>query len=194
MNICLYGASSTAIAKAYINPTEELGAKIAERGHTLVYGAGAAGLMGAAARGAYSRGGKIIGVVPSFLQVDGILFKDCTELIYTETMRERKEIMEQKSDAFIMTPGGIGTFDEFFEILTLKQLGRHSKPIAVFNINGYYDCLLAQLDNAVHKQFMTTNSLGLFYSTDRADKLLNYLEQYVGVTADISELKHIGIK
>ena len=176
MNICLYGASSNAIAKSYINPTEELGAKIAERGHTLIYGGGAAGLMGAAARGVYSRGGKIIGIVPSFLNVDGILFDKCDEMIFTETMRERKQLMEEKSDAFIVTPGGVGTFDEFFEILTLKQLGRHSKPIAVFNINGYFDSLIEQLKNAVHKQFMNPESFELCFFTDNADKLINYIE------------------
>ena len=176
MNICLYGASSNAIAKSYINPTEELGAKLAERGHTLIYGGGAAGLMGAAARGVYSHGGKIIGIVPSFLNVDGILFDGCDEMIFTETMRERKQLMEQKSDAFLMTPGGIGTLDEFFEILTLKQLGRHSKPIAVFNINSYFDPLIEQLKKAVEKQFMTAETFELCMFTDNADKLLNYLE------------------
>ena len=191
MNICLYGASSSAIAKAYVNPTEELGAKIAERGHTLIYGGGAAGLMGAAARGAYSRGGEIIGVVPSFLNVDGILFDNCTELIFTETMRERKALMEQKSDAFIMTPGGVGTFDEFFEILTLKQLGRHSKPIAIFNINGYFDSLIAQLENAVHKQFMNPEIFELFISTDRADKLLDYLEKGVSSPTEARIFKNL---
>ena len=191
MNICLYGASSSAIAKAYVNPTEELGAKIAERGHTLIYGGGAAGLMGAAARGAYTRGGEIIGVVPSFLNVDGILFDNCTELIFTETMRERKALMEQKSDAFIMTPGGVGTFDEFFEILTLKQLGRHSKPIAVFNINGYFDSLIAQLENAVHKQFMNPEIFELFISTDRADRLLDYLENSVSSPTEARIFKNL---
>ena len=179
MNICLYGASSNAIVKSYINPTEELGAKIAERGHTLIYGGGAAGLMGAAARGAYSQGGKIIGIVPSFLNVDGILFDNCDEMIFTETMRERKQLLEEKSDAFIVTPGGVGTFDEFFEILTLKQLGRHSKPIAVFNINGYFDSLVEQLKNAVHKQFMNPESFELFMFTDSANKLINYIEYAV---------------
>ena len=179
MNICLYGASSSAIAKSYINPTEELGAKIAERGHTLIYGGGAEGLMGAAARGAYSQGGKIIGIVPSFLNVDGILFDNCDEMIFTETMRERKQLLEEKSDAFIVTPGGVGTFDEFFEILTLKQLGRHSKPIAVFNINGYFDNLIEQLKNAVRKQFMNPESFELCFFTDNADKLINYLEYAV---------------
>ena len=191
MNICLYGASSSAIAKAYVNPTEELGAKIAERGHTLIYGGGAAGLMGAAARGAYSRGGEIIGVVPSFLNVDGILFDNCTELIFTETMRERKALMEQKSDAFIMTPGGVGTFDEFFEILTLKQLGRHSKPIAVFNVNGYFDSLISQLENAVHKQFMNPEIFELFISTDRADRLLDYLENGVSSPTEARIFKNL---
>ena len=191
MNICLYGASSSAIAKAYVNPTEELGAKIAERGHTLIYGGGAAGLMGAAARGAYSRGGKIIGVVPSFLNVDGILFDNCTELIFTETMRELNALMEQKSDAFIMTPGGVGTFDEFFEILTLKQLGRHSKPIAIFNINGYFDSLIAQLENAVHKQFMNPEIFELFISTDRADRLIDYLENSVSSPTEARIFKNL---
>lgn len=179
MNICLYGASSNAIAKSYTNPTEELGAKIAERGHTLIYGGGAAGLMGAAARGVYSRGGKIIGIVPSFLNVDGILFDKCDEMIFTETMRERKQLMEERADAFIMTPGGVGTFDEFFEILTLKQLGRHSKPIAAFNINGYFNSLIEQLKNAVHKQFMNPEAFELCMFTDNADKLINYIEQSV---------------
>ena len=157
----------------------------------VIVGGGAAGLMGAAARGAYSRGGEIIGVVPSFLNVDGILFDNCTELIFTETMRERKALMEQKSDAFIMTPGGVGTFDEFFEILTLKQLGRHSKPIAVFNINGYFDSLIAQLENAVHKQFMNPEIFELFISTDRADRLLDYLEKVVSSPTEARIFKNL---
>lgn len=191
MNICLYGASSNAIAKSYINPTEELGAKIAERGHTLIYGGGGAGLMGAAARGVYSRGGRIIGVVPSFLNVDGILFDNCNEMIFTETMRERKQLMEEKSDAFVMVPGGLGTFDEFFEILTLKQLGRHSKPVAVFNINGYFDSLIEQLKNAVHKQFMNPESFELCFFTDSGDKLLNYLEYSLNEPSNAKVYKNI---
>ena len=191
MNICLYGASSNTIAKSYINPTEELGAKIAERGHTLIYGGGGAGLMGAAARGVYSRGGRIIGVVPSFLNVDGILFDNCNEMIFTETMRERKQLMEEKSDAFVMVPGGLGTFDEFFEILTLKQLGRHSKPVAVFNINGYFDSLIEQLKNAVHKQFMNPESFELCFFTHSGDKLLNYLEYSLNEPSNAKVYKNL---
>ena len=99
MKICLYGASSDAISPIYIEKTWELGAKMAQRGHGLVYGGGAQGLMGAAAKGVQAYGGEIIGVAPRFFQVDGVLFDGCTEMIYTETMRQRKEIMEQKADA-----------------------------------------------------------------------------------------------
>ena len=131
MNICLYGASSTEIDKVYIEATEALGELLAKEGHSLVYGAGGAGLMGAAARGVKRGGGYIVGVVPSFLKVDGVLFDDCDETIFTNTMRERKQIMEERADAFIVTPGGIGTYEEFFEIYTLKQLGQLHKPIVI---------------------------------------------------------------
>lgn len=191
MNICIYGASSSAISKSYITATEELAAKLARRGHNLIFGAGAGGLMGAAARGTMANGGKTIGVAPSFFQADGVLFKNCNKIIYTDTMRDRKQIMEKLSDAFIMTPGGPGTMDEFFEILTLKQLGRHTKPIAVFNINGYFDCIRRFLENAVEKQFMAENSLKLCAFFDRADKLLDYLECYEGEAAEISQMKDI---
>ena len=149
MRICLYGASSNQIDEKYIEQTEEFGRILATHGHSLVYGGGAQGLMGAAARGVHEKNGFILGIAPSFFQVDGILFDQCSEFIYTETMRERKQIMEHRAEAFVMVPGGIGTFDEFFEIITLKQLGRHNKPVAIFNINGYYDSLVAMLENAV---------------------------------------------
>ena len=110
-----------------------------------MYGAGANGLMGAVARGVCEENGTIIGVTPSFFNVDGILFENVSELITTETMRERKQIMEDKADAFIVTPGGIGTLEEFFEILTLKQLGRHGKAIVIFNQNGLTSCRAAGL-------------------------------------------------
>lgn len=191
MNICLYGASSSAISKSYITAVEELGEKMALRGHSLIFGGGAGGLMGAAARGALSGSGKIIGVAPSFFNADGMLFKNCDRIIYTDTMRDRKQIMEKLSDAFIMTPGGPGTLDEFFEILTLKQLGRHAKPVAVLDINGYFDYIRQFLENAVEKQFMAEKSLKLCAFFDRADKLLDYLESYEGETAVISQMKSI---
>lgn len=176
MNICIYGASSSVIAGVYINSVEILGFKLAKRGHNLVFGGGTHGLMGAAARGVKSGGGKIIGVVPEFLASGGVIYKDCDEIIYTETMRERKAVMESKADAFVITPGGPGTLDEFFEILTLKQLGRHSKPIAVLNTCGYYDNLIKQLESSVHKHFISPDNLKLFAVFESQDKLLDYLE------------------
>ncbi len=178
MNVCVYGASSNDIDRSYIEETEYLGREIAKRGHTLVYGAGANGLMGAVARGVYEKNGTIIGVTPSFFNVDGILFENVSELITTETMRERKQIMEDKADAFIITPGGIGTLEEFFEILTLKQLGRHGKAIVIFNQNGFYDHLLSMLKETSDKGFMTPATNEIYTIMDNSDEILDYLESY----------------
>lgn len=191
MNICVYGASSNAIDNSFIVAVEELGKRIAERGHSLVYGAGGQGLMGAAARGVHSKNGSIKGVVPSFFKVDGVLFENCTELIYTETMRQRKQIMEDSSDCFIMVPGGIGTYEEFFEILTLKQLNRHSKAIAVYNINGYYNTMEKMLEEAIEKNFMKEKCRTLYKFFTDADEILDYLENYVGAEIDVSGMKNI---
>ena len=193
MNYCVYGASSAAIAKSYINPTEELGQKLAAHGHNIVFGAGASGLMGAVARGVHRGGGKITGVAPTFFKVDGVLYDHCDEMIYTETMRERKKIMEESSDGFIVTPGGPGTLDEFFEILTLKQLGRHTKPIVLFNIHGYFDPLQRQLESGVDKLFISPPALKLFAVFDNADKLISYLENYKEEPVDPARLKYLNL-
>ena len=190
MNICVYGASSNKIDKKYIAAGEELGRLLAAAGHTLVFGGGDNGLMGAAARGVAEKGGKIIGVAPSFFNVDGMLFQNCTEFIYTETMRERKAKMEELSDAFVMTAGGIGTFEEFFEILTLKQLGRHQKPIAVLNTNGYFDSLLSQLSECVKGEFMTEKCLNLFTVCETPRDVLSALAAE-NKTDGIEEYKNI---
>lgn len=178
MNICVYGASSDRIDGKYIEMTEKLGAAMGKRGHNLVFGGGAHGLMGAVARGVYAAGGKVIGVAPAFFDVEGVLFAHCSEFIVPETMRERKRIMEERSDALVMTPGGIGTFDEFFEILTLKQLGRHTKPIAIYNIGGYFDKLLMMLRHAVAEGFVKERTFDLFDVFDDPEVLLDSLENY----------------
>lgn len=126
ITICIYGAASDNIDKIYKTNGEELGREIARRGHTLLFGSGACGLMGACARGAESLGGNIVGVMPAFMEEYEGIYRNCTERIITETMAERKSIMEERSDAFIITPGGIGTLDEFFQILTLVDLDRKS--------------------------------------------------------------------
>ena len=176
MNICLYGASSTEIDEGYIVVTEKLGELLAQQGHSLVYGAGGAGLMGAAARGMKRQGGYVVGVVPSFLKVDGVLYDWCDEMIYTDTMRRRKQIMEERADVFIVTPGGIGTYEEFFEIYTLKQLGQLHKPIVIFNINGYYDDMLAMLRRTVDERFMRAASLELISVATTPEEVLAQLE------------------
>lgn len=178
MNICVYGASSNTLDSSYIQAVEALGLQMAQRGHHLVFGGGARGLMGAAARGVSQGGGNIVGVAPSFFNVDGILYQDCTELIYTETMRERKQIMEDRADAFIMVPGGIGTFEEFFEILTLKQLGRHQKAIVGFNVNGFFDTMTAMIESAIQQNFVAPPCRKLYQFFDKAEDVLDYLEQY----------------
>ena len=137
MNICIYGASSEELKKIYYEKTEELGRLMAKRGHGLVFGGGETGLMGAAARGVSHEKGYILGISPKFFDQPGVLYQHCTEFIFTETMRERKHLLESRSDATIVVPGGIGTYEEFFEILTLKSLGRIDRPIVLYNIEGY---------------------------------------------------------
>ena len=191
MNLCLYGASSDQIAPAYLQAVEALGEKLAQRGHGLVFGGGAQGLMGAAARGVSSRHGYILGVAPSFFNVDGVLYPHCTEFIYTETMRQRKQIMEDRADGFIMVPGGIGTYEEFFEMLTLKQLGRHSKPIAVLNLDGYYDLLQQMLEQTIEQGFMKPACRELYGVFSDADALLDYLEQAKAAPVSAKDMKNI---
>ena len=192
MNICVFGASSDAINKKYIVQGEHLGEELAKRGHNLVYGGGACGLMGAVARGVTRGGGKIVGVAPSFFQIDGVLYDKCTEFIYTDTMRERKQIMEDKADAFIITPGGIGTFEELFEILTLKQLDRHQKAIAFLNTDGYYDMVAELMKRTSDLGFMKPASLKLYEFFDSVEAILDYLEGYTAPDIDINEMKHLG--
>lgn len=179
MKICVYGASSNDIDAKYIFAGEDFGRAMANAGHGMVFGGGANGMMGAAARGMTSCGGEIIGVVPKFFDVDGMLYDKCTEMIYTDTMRERKQIMEEKSDAFVMLPGGIGTFDEFFEILTLRQVGRHAKAIGVLNVSGYYDDILNMLTKAVSEKFMTQSTIDLFVVSEDPNTLVSMMEQQV---------------
>ena len=177
MKICMYGASSTELEQIYYEKADEFGRIMAERGHGLVFGGGATGLMGSTVRGVSSAGGYSLGIAPTFFRQPGILYDYCSEFIFTETMRERKQLMEDKADAFVMLPGGIGTYEEFFEILTLKQLGRHNKPIAIYNINGYYDLLAEMLKHTVAQGFMKDECLNLCGIFEDAGSLLDYLEK-----------------
>lgn len=191
MNLCVYGASSEAIDRRYIKAGEELGKLMARRGHSLIFGGGATGLMGAVVRGVSSEGGRSIGIAPRFFDVEGVLYKECSQMIFTETMRERKELMEQKADGFIMTPGGIGTFEEFFEILTLKQLGRHNKPIGILNTGGYFDPLIDLLKETANRGFMGKACLKLYFVSESPAEVLDYMESYGQHPLDVSHLKNI---
>ena len=178
MRICVFGAASPTIDPKYIEAVEHLGRLMAERGHSLVFGGGGNGLMGAAARGVRDGGGDIVGVIPRFFDNEDIeaICDFCTELVYTDSMRERKQIMEDRCDAFIVVPGGIGTFEEFFEVLTLKQLCRHNKPIAVYNIMGYYNELNATMQSAMAKNFIRENCSELYLISDDIDKIIECIE------------------
>ncbi|MDO4618215.1 MAG: TIGR00730 family Rossman fold protein [Clostridia bacterium] len=192
MKICVFGAASDYIADVYKKDGEHLGELLAEKGHSLVFGGGAGGLMGAVARGADRRGATIIGIAPGFFNVDGVLYENCTEFITTESMRERKFQMEEMSDAFIVAPGGIGTFEELFEVLTLKQLGRHEKPIVILNTNGYYDSMLQTLKFTMESKFLTEKCLELYKVVDTAEEAFEYIENYVPKSYSIIEMR--GIK
>lgn len=192
MKICVFGAASNKIDDSYIAAVEKLGEKIAKRGHALVFGAGGHGLMGAAARGVYAAGGKITGVIPSFFRDENIeaIFENCDELIYTQTMAQRKAKMEDLADAFIIVPGGIGTFEEFFEVLTLKQLGRHTKPIAILDINGYYEGLEKFLESSVEEKFIRDGCKHLYFYSTSQDEVLSYIENDEQKHVDVHEVKN----
>jgi uncharacterized protein (TIGR00730 family) len=177
-NVCVYASSSSLLDNIYTEAAAELGRALAKRGWGLVFGAGAHGLMGATARGAAEAGGVTIGVVPEKMDVDGVVYDNCTELFVTRTMRERKALMEEKADAFIALPGGFGTFEELLEIIALRQLGYHQKPVVILNVNGYYDALIAQFDRAVEQRFSSPEALSVFGVFGAAEEALDYIETY----------------
>ncbi len=178
MKCCVFGAASPLIDPMYIEATEALCQRLAQAGHSLVFGAGANGLMGAAARGFKKENAPIIGVIPRFFREENIeeIYDGCTDIIYTDTMQQRKFTMEEQADCFIITPGGIGTFEEFFEVLTLKQLGRHTKPIIIYNINNYYEHLEQMMEQSMADKFINENCHSLYEITDDPDRLIAYLD------------------
>ncbi len=195
MKICVYGAASAEIDQEYIDIVENLCEELGKRGHELVFGAGSTGLMGAAARGFRKGGGKVTGVVPAFFQNEGVeaLDEGCDQILYTVDMGQRKTIMEDSADAFIVVPGGIGTFDEFFQVLTLKQLNRHNKPIALFDINGYYLSIQALMHNAVVERFVKEDAVDLYqcFTEDETRELIKYIEKKPSQhIKPVSELKY----
>ena len=153
-NICVYCASSSKADACYYNAARELGTLMGERGITLVTGGGGQGLMRSIEDGALESGGKAVGVIPQFMVEQNWHHPALSELMITKDMHERKQTMAQLSDAIIALPGGCGTMEELCEIITWKQLGLYLKPIVILNINGYYNHLIKQLEQAIDEHFM----------------------------------------
>ena len=191
MRICVYGSASTNIDNKYVEETEKMGKILADRDHNLVFGGGGNGLIGAAARGFRKGGAHILGVIPRFFVREEVeeICDICDELVTPETMRERKLIMEDMADAFIVTPGGIGTLEEFFEILTLKQLCRHNKPIALYDQFGYYTETETLIKASIEKMFIKDKCKELYFISDNLDEIIEYIETPVISQRSVKELK-----
>jgi len=173
-NICIFGASSEKLEQHYYDTAYELGCELAKAGYGMVFGAGKEGLMGAAARGVKAQGGCITGVIPVKLDQPGVAFEHCDELIRTQTMHERKSIMERLSAGFVALPGGFGTIEELMEVITLKQLGYHDCPIVILNENGFYDPLIRQFKTLVRQGFAHTRYLDLYHVAYTAKEAAAY--------------------
>ena len=152
-SVCVFSASSDAVAPKYFAVAEELGALIAHERVTLIYGGGKVGLMGALARAVHQQGGRVVGVIPHYLRAKEICYEAADELVVTRDLRERKAVMEERSDAFLTLPGGFGTLEEILEILTLKQLRQHTKPIVLLNTDGFYAPLLGMFEQLYAERF-----------------------------------------
>lgn len=176
--ICVYSSSSNSIDSIYFDIAAELGREIAVRKNTLLFGGGMHGLMGATATAVHEYSGKVIGVIPKALNQKGVVYETCDELIVTTDMRERKSIMDARSDAFIALPGGYGTLEELLEIITLKQLKYHNRPIVILNGNGFFDFLLKQFEQIISLNFAKQESTVLYHVTSSVVDALDYIDNY----------------
>jgi len=168
-SICVYCGSRSGTDPAYLAEAERLGRVIAQEGWRLVYGAGDVGLMGAVARATQAAGGETFGVIPQHLVDWEVGKSDLTSYVVTETMHERKKVMFMNCDAVVVLPGGAGSLDEFFEVLTWRQLGLHQKPIILLSVNGYWDPLTALISHVIASGFADASLNGYFKTvTDTA--------------------------
>lgn len=178
--ICVYCGSRTPHTQEITETANQLGGFLGKKNWTLVYGGGKVGMMGLIADATLTAGGEVIGVIPTALKRAEVVHNGLTELHETQDMHTRKALMETLSDAFVVLPGGFGTLDEFFEILTWRQLGIHSKPIILVNKNGYFDGLLAFVDEALKQDFIRPESTHLFEVATDLEKTLELLEHKFG--------------
>jgi uncharacterized protein (TIGR00730 family) len=175
-SVCVYCGSSPGADPAFLATARAFGKIMAEHDVSLIYGGGSKGLMGALALSVHDHGGKVVGVIPEFLRARELAFKGAAELIVTDTMHERKQIMFDRADAFVALPGGIGTLEELVEQLTWSQLGRHRKPIAVANINGFWDPLCELIDHMKKNGFIHNELSFEFHVANRVEEILPLLE------------------
>ena len=174
-NVCVYSASSTKIAPVYFAVAEELGQLLALRGINLINGAGSIGLMAATSNACLEAGGTVTGVIPHFMVEENWHHKGLTQLIETETMHERKQIMAEMSDGIIALPGGCGTMEELLEIITWKQLGIYLNPIVILNIDGFYNPLLEMLQRAIDGNFMRPEHQNIWQVATSAQQAIELL-------------------
>jgi uncharacterized protein (TIGR00730 family) len=171
-SICVFCGSATGTRPEYADAARRLGEAIARRGLTLVYGAGHIGLMGVLADAALAAGGRVVGMIPRSLVDRELAHKGLSEIHVVESMHARKALMADRADAFLALPGGFGTLDELFEILTWAQIGIHDKPIGLVNVAGYFDPLLAWIDGAVEGGLVREKHRAMLLVGDDAEELL----------------------
>jgi uncharacterized protein (TIGR00730 family) len=177
-SICVFAGSSSGAHPQYVEAARELGREIAARNYGLVYGGAAVGLMGALADAVLEAGGNVIGVMPEFLVKKEIAHRRLSDLRVVQSMHERKALMAELADGFVALPGGFGTIEEFFEILTWGQLGMHQKPCALFNVCLYYERLLEFLDHVATEELLKPVYRSMIIVAADAQALLDGLENY----------------
>ena len=168
-NVCVYCGSSSKVDDKYKKAATNLGKLIAQEGWGVVYGGGRVGLMGLVADSALENGASVVGIIPKHIQEREVQHNDLSELHVVDTMHVRKQMMVDKSQAFVVLAGGLGTLDELFELLTWKQLGLHDRPIVIVNIDGYWTQMLGAMKHIADEGFMREDDLNLFITVDSAE-------------------------
>jgi uncharacterized protein (TIGR00730 family) len=182
--ICVFCGSSSGTREVYKQAAQAVGQLLCQRGIELVYGGGHVGLMGVVADACLNAGGRVIGVIPQALADKEVAHTGLTELRIVGSMHERKAVMADLSDAFVSLPGGFGTWEEFFEVLTWAQLGIHRKACGVLNVNGYYDPLIEMADRALSEGFLREGHRDLLLSDADPERLLDRLSSYAAPAVD----------
>ena len=190
-SLCVYCGSRTGLHPGYARAAREVGTLIGRLGWQLVYGGGRAGLMGVVADAALAAGASVIGVIPSSLMERELGHGGLTELHVVETMHERKRLMAERSDAFLALPGGIGTFEELFEVWTWRQLGYHDKPLGLLNVDGYYDALLAFIATTMEQGFVAATQRDLLLVDAGALPLLQRLGESAARAVEPEDYRRI---